>query len=205
LPAQQAAPAAFCPSSKGELEDGAPLLLDGLDGLDATGDDWPAGALFSCCCAITTPGSGIPLRYPRAGWRCECEGIDYEPLQSALIQHASRKPIGLTVPCSAASLGPGCGAAGAMSYFKRSAGDSAVDLGQPRPALVCYSLGRLRFRCMHACAASAGAGPLLLAELGWKTGANLDRAIPQRFTWSLCRPPEGHICRLINRWRRGGA
>ncbi|NQV10213.1 MAG: GUN4 domain-containing protein [Cyanobacteria bacterium] len=177
-----------------------PLLLDGLGGLDATGDDWAAGALIQLLLLDNDNLAAAFLsRYPQ-GWLevSSAEGIDYEPLQSALIQQRFEEADRLTSALLRRLAGPAAEQRGYV-YFSEVPAISAVDLVSLDRLWICYSLGRFGFSVQARLLRSVGGRwPLLWPKLGWKTGGTWTR-YPSGFTWSL-QAPEGHMP-LINQLR----
>jgi hypothetical protein len=177
-----------------------PLLIDSLGHLDACGDDWVAGTLIHLLLqeqdALT---SDFLCRYPQ-GWLelGSAQGIDYLPLQTALMQKHFEEADRLTSAILRQLAGPAAQQRGYV-YFSEVAPIEGLDLVSLDRLWNCYSLGRFGFSVQARLLRSVGGRwPLLWPKLGWKTGGVWTR-YPTGFTWSL-EAPEGHMP-LVNQLR----
>lgn len=176
-------------------------ILERLDSLDATSDDWAAGTLIQLVCGADDPAAATALRarYPQ-GWLAVASGvgIDYGPLQQALMLEAFEAADRLTSEHLRQLAGPAAVARGYVYYSEVSA-MAAADLESLDRLWVCYSRGRFGFsvqgRLLQAC---DGRWERLWPRLGWKQ-AGLWTRYPGSFTWSH-EAPEGHMP-LVNQLR----
>jgi hypothetical protein len=183
---------------RGEL---AGLVLDRLDGLDATGDDWAAGTLIQLVCTAEdpAPAQALRTRYPQ-GWLAvsSAAGIDYGPLQQALMAEAFETADRLTSEHLRQLAGEGAVQRGYV-YYSEVPPISASDLETIDRLWCCYSRSRFGFsvqaRLLQAC---EGRWERLWPRLGWKDGGIWTR-YPGSFTWSH-EAPEGHMP-LVNQLR----
>jgi hypothetical protein len=177
-----------------------PLLIDRLARLDASGDDWAPGALIHLL--LREPDAlarDFLSRYPQ-GWMVlgSAQGIDHQPLQSALMLRNYKEADRLTSAILRQLAGPPAEQRGYV-YFSEVASIGAVDLESLDRLWVCYSLGRFGFSVQGRLLRSVGGRwPLLWPKLGWKIGGVWTR-YPAGFTWSL-DAPEGHLP-LVNQLR----
>jgi hypothetical protein len=177
-----------------------PLLIDRLSRLDASGDDWAPGALIHL---LLREPDGLATdflsRYPQ-GWLvlASAQGIDHQPLQSALMHRNFEEADRLTSAILRQLAGPAAEHRGYV-YFSEVASIAGVDLESLDRLWICYSLGRFGFSVQGRLLRSvSGRWPLLWPKLGWKTGGVWTR-YPSGFTWSL-DAPEGHLP-LVNQLR----
>ncbi|SBO42367.1 GUN4 domain-containing protein [Cyanobium sp. NIES-981] len=177
-----------------------PLILDHLAGLDATGDDWAAGALIQLLLAGDGPEATEFLqRYPE-GWLAttSASGIAYGPLQSHLARQQFEQADRLTSALLRELAGPGAVARGYV-YYSEVPAMAAADLDTLDRLWVCYSRGRFGFsvqgRLLQAC---NGRWDQLWPRLAWKEGGRWTR-YPGSFQWSI-EAPEGHMP-LVNQLR----
>jgi len=177
-----------------------PLLIDCLAHLDANGDDWAAGALIHLLLGQPDALAGDFLsRYPQ-GWLAlgSAQGIDHQPLQSALMAKSFEEADRLTSAILRQLAGPAAEQRGYV-YFSEVASIGAVDLESLDRLWICYSLGRFGFSVQGRLLRSVGGRwPLLWPKLGWKTGGAWTR-YPAGFSWTL-EAPEGHLP-LVNQLR----
>jgi hypothetical protein len=177
-----------------------PLLIDRLARLDASGDDWAPGALIHL---LLREPDGLTTdflsRYPQ-GWLVlgSAQGIDHQPLQSALMHRNYEEADRLTSSILRQLAGPAAEQRGYV-YFSEVASIAGLDLESLDRLWICYSLGRFGFSVQgRLLRAVNGRWPLLWPKLGWKTGGAWTR-YPSGFTWSL-EAPEGHLP-LVNQLR----
>lgn len=177
-----------------------PLIPDQLDRLDATGDDWAAGTLVQQLVAeddVLT--EAFWQRYPE-GWLAvsSAQGIDYAPLQRALIRQEYEQADRLTSEILRQLAGPGAVKRGYV-YYSEVPPMAAVDLESLDRLWLTYSQGRFGFSVqLRLLRSVAGRWELLWPRLGWKQGGIWTR-YPGSFTWAL-EAPEGHLP-LVNQLR----
>jgi len=177
-----------------------PLIPDQLDRLDATGDDWAAGALIQLL--VAEPDAlhdGFWQRHPE-GWLAvsSAQGVDYIPLQKALIEQRFEEADRLTSEHLRQLAGPDAIKRGYV-YYSEVPAIAAVDLESLDRLWVAYSQGRFGFSVqLRLLRSLAGRWEQLWPRLGWKQGGVWTR-YPAAFTWSL-EAPEGHLP-LVNQLR----
>jgi hypothetical protein len=178
-----------------------PLIPASLDRLDATGDDWAAGALLQL---LHRQGGAaeretLRQRYPD-GWLATPSGagLDYGPLQDRLVEQAFEEADRLTSAHLRQLAGPAAERRGYV-YYSEVAGMPGVDLENLDRLWLVYSRARFGFsvqgRLLRAC---GGRWEQLWPRLGWKCDGVWTR-YPGSFTWSL-EAPEGHMP-LVNQLR----
>ena len=178
-----------------------PLLPAGLEGLDATGDDWCAGTLIQWIVNADDVAlrQAFLERHPD-GWLMagSAGGIDYRPLQQHLMQLEYEDADRLTSEILRQLAGPDAVKRGYVFYSEVAAMPS-VDLESLDRLWLVYSQGRFGFsvqgRLLRAC---GGQWERLWPRLGWKHEGRWTR-YPGGFTWSLSAP-EGHMP-LVNQLR----
>lgn len=179
----------------------APLILERLAGLDATGDDWAAGTLIQL---LLAHGSDLErqafhARFPD-GWLVvsSAAGIAYAPLQHLLQDQAFEAADRLTSSILRELAGAGAVQRGYV-YYSEVSGMPGVDLESLDRLWLVFSQGRFGFsvqgRLLKSC---AGRWEQLWPRLGWKNDGVWTR-YPTAFTWSLAAP-EGHMP-LVNQLR----
>ena len=177
-----------------------PLIPDQLDRLDATGDDWAAGTLVQQLVAEDDAlTEAFWQRYPE-GWLAvsSAQGIDYAPLQRALIRQEYEQADRLTSEILRQLAGPGAVKRGYV-YYSEVPPMAAVDLESLDRLWLTYSQGRFGFSVqLRLLRSVAGRWELLWPRLGWKQGGIWTR-YPGSFTWAL-EAPEGHLP-LVNQLR----
>ena len=177
-----------------------PLIPDQLDRLDATGDDWAAGTLVQQLVAEDDAlTAAFWQRYPE-GWLAvsSAQGIDYAPLQRALIRQEYEQADRLTSEILRQLAGPGAVKRGYV-YYSEVPPMAAVDLESLDRLWLTYSQGRFGFSVqLRLLRSVAGRWELLWPRLGWKQGGIWTR-YPGSFTWAL-EAPEGHLP-LVNQLR----
>jgi hypothetical protein len=177
-----------------------PLLIERLGRLDPSGDDWAAGTLMHLLLSRDDALAGQLLeRYPH-GWLevNSGSGLDYGPLQRALMEQAFQEADRLTSDHLRQLAGPAAVQRGYV-YYSEVAPIAGVDLESLDRLWLCYSRGRFGFsvqgRLLKAC---GGRWEVLWPRLGWKCDGVWTR-YPAAFTWSL-EAPEGHMP-LVNQLR----
>ena len=177
-----------------------PLIPDHVAGLDATGDNWAAGALLQLLVASGDEArDGFLARYPD-GWlaTASAAGIDYAPLQRELVLQNYEEADRLT----SAHLRELAGAAAVKRgyvYYSEVPAMPAADLDTLDRLWVCYSRGRFGFSVQGRLLASLGGRwDKLWPRLAWKTDGRWTR-YPGSFQWSI-DAPEGHMP-LVNQLR----
>ncbi|MBM5806239.1 MAG: GUN4 domain-containing protein [Cyanobacteria bacterium M_surface_10_m2_179] len=178
-----------------------PQVIDQLDRLDATGDDWAAGTLIQLLFqgehdALT---QAYRQRFPE-GWLAttSASGINYTPLQLALIEQRYEEADRLTSEHLRQLAGADAVSRGYV-YYSEVPPIAAVDLESIDRLWVVYSQGRFGFSVQIRLLRSlAGRWDQLWPRLGWKQGGVWTR-YPSAFTWSL-DAPEGHLP-LVNQLR----
>ena len=177
-----------------------PLVMDQLNALDATGDDWAAGWLIQLLLGgPEVDRQRFASRYPE-GWlvTTSAQGVSYSPLQSALAQQSFEEADRLTSALLRELAGRGAVQRGYV-YYSEVPAIAAVDLESLDRLWVCYSQGRFGFsvqgRLLLAC---GGRWELLWPRLHWKAEGVWSR-YPGGFQWSITAP-EGHMP-LVNQLR----
>lgn len=177
-----------------------PLVMDQLNGLDATGDDWAAGWLIQLLLGgPEADRQRFASQYPE-GWllTTSAQGVSYSPLQSALAQQSFEEADRLTSALLRQLAGPDAVQRGYV-YYSEVPAIAAVDLESLDRLWVCYSQGRFGFsvqgRLLLAC---GGRWELLWPRLHWKAEGVWSR-YPGGFQWSITAP-EGHMP-LVNQLR----
>lgn len=177
-----------------------PLITDHLAGLDATGDDWAAGFLIQLLLAEDdTWRDAFLARYPD-GWLAtvSAQGLDYAPLQRALMAQQFEEADRLTSALLRELAGPDAVRRGYVYYSEVPPMPSA-DLDSLDRLWVCFSRGRFGFsvqgRLLRGC---NDRWELLWPKLAWKDGGQWTR-YPGSFQWSI-DAPEGHMP-LVNQLR----
>lgn len=177
-----------------------PLIPDHLAGLDATGDDWAAGALVQLLVASGADARDAFLaRYPE-GWlaTASAAGIDYAPLQRELMLQNYEEADRLTSAHLRELAGNGAVKRGYV-YYSEVPTMPAADLDTLDRLWVCYSRGRFGFSVQARLLASLGGRwDKLWPRLAWKTDGRWTR-YPGSFQWSI-DAPEGHMP-LVNQLR----
>lgn len=177
-----------------------PLILDHIAGLDATGDDWAAGALIQMLAGEADPTrEAFFARYPQ-GWlatNSAC-GIDYAPLQRHLVLQEFEAADRLTSAMLRELASPEAVRRGYV-YYSEVPAMASTDLESLDRLWVCYSRGRFGFsvqgRLLRSC---NGRWEQLWPKLNWKNGGVWTR-YPGGFQWSI-DAPEGHMP-LVNQLR----
>jgi hypothetical protein len=176
------------------------LIPEQLDRLDATGDDWAAGTLIQ---QLVAEADGLTeafwQRYPE-GWLAvgSAQGINYAPLQQALIRQEFEEADRLTSEILRQLAGAGAVKRGYV-YYSEVPPIASVDLESLDRLWLTYSQGRFGFSVqLRLLRSVAGRWELLWPRLGWKQGGVWTR-YPGSFTWSLAAP-EGHLP-LVNQLR----
>jgi len=176
------------------------LIPEQLDRLDATGDDWAAGALIHLLVSIDDPlAQAFRQRYPD-GWLAvtAASGLDYAPLQRALIEQQFEEADRLTSEYLRQLAGEAAVKRGYV-YYSEVAQFASVDLESIDRLWVVYSQARFGFSVQIRLLRSLnGRWDQLWPRLGWKQGGVWTR-YPAAFTWSL-EAPEGHLP-LVNQLR----
>jgi hypothetical protein len=177
-----------------------PLILDHLAGLDATADDWAAGALIQLLLATDDAESEAFLQRHPDGWLATTSacGLTYAPLQQHLACQQFEQADRLTSALLRELAGPDAVRRGYV-YYSEVATMPAPDLDAIDRLWVCYSRGRFGFsvqgRLLRAC---NGRWEQLWPRLAWKDGGRWTR-YPGSFQWSI-DAPEGHMP-LVNQLR----
>ena len=178
-----------------------PLIPPCLDRLDATGEDWAGGTLLQLLALQGSPEeiSALRARCPE-GWLAtpSAAGLDYGPLQQALLEQNYEEADRLT-SCHLRELaGPAAERRGYV-YYSEVPPIPGVDLENLDRLWLVYSRGRFGFsvqgRLLRAC---GGQWEQLWPRLGWKSQGIWTR-YPRSFTWSI-DAPEGHMP-LVNQLR----
>ena len=177
-----------------------PLIPDRLDHLDATGDDWLAGVLIQqLLCVDDGLSQAFWQRHPQ-GWLAvtSAQGLDYAPLQCALMRQAFEEADRLTSEHLRQLAGTAAVQRGYV-YYSEVPAIAAADLDSLDRLWVVYSQGRFGFSVQRRLLASLeGRWERLWPKLGWKTDGVWTR-YPGAFTWSL-EAPDGHLP-LVNQLR----
>ena len=177
-----------------------PLIPDHLAGLDATGDDWAAGALVQLLVASGTDARDAFLARYRDGWlaTASAAGIDYAPLQRELVLQNYEEADRLTSAHLRELAGVGAVKRGYV-YYSEVPPMPATDLDTLDRLWVCYSRGRFGFSVQGRLLCSLGGRwDKLWPRLAWKTDGRWTR-YPGSFQWSI-DAPEGHMP-LVNQLR----
>lgn len=177
-----------------------PLLIERLARLDPDGDDWAPGTLIQLLLSRDDAlAAQLQERYPH-GWLVVTSGVglEYGPLQRALMEQAFQEADRLTSEHLRQLAGPAAVQRGYV-YYSEVAPIAGVDLESLDRLWRCYSRGRFGFsvqgRLLNAC---GGRWEALWSRLGWKREGIWTR-YPTAFTWSL-EAPEGHMP-LVNQLR----
>ena len=177
-----------------------PLIPDQLDRLDATGDDWAGGTLIQVLLAEDDAlAQGFRGRFSD-GWLAttSASGIDYAPLQLALMEQRFEEADRLTSEHLRQLAGPDAVSRGYV-YYSEVPPMPSVDLESIDRLWVVFSQGRFGFSVQIRLLRSlAGRWDQLWPRLGWKQGGVWTR-YPSAFTWTL-DAPEGHLP-LVNQLR----
>jgi hypothetical protein len=177
-----------------------PLIPEQLDRLDATADDWAPGTLLQLLLSQEDPlVEAFWQRHPE-GWLAvsSAQGIDYAPLQRALIQQQFEEADRLTSEHLRQLAGPDALKRGYV-YYSEVPPMAAADLESLDRLWVVYSQGRFGFSVqLRLLRSLAGRWDQLWPRLGWKQAGVWTR-YPAAFTWSL-EAPEGHLP-LVNQLR----
>lgn len=177
-----------------------PLIPEQLDRLDATADDWAPGTLVQL---LLSQADGLAeafwQRHPE-GWLAvsSAQGLDYGPLQRALIQQQFEEADRLTSEHLRQLAGTDAVKRGYV-YYSEVPPMAAADLESLDRLWVVYSQGRFGFSVqLRLLRSLAGRWDQLWPRLGWKQEGVWTR-YPGSFTWSL-EAPEGHLP-LVNQLR----
>lgn len=177
-----------------------PLIPEQLDRLDATADDWAPGTLVQL---LLSQADGLAeafwQRHPE-GWLAvsSAQGLDYGPLQRALIQQHFEEADRLTSEHLRQLAGTDAVKRGYV-YYSEVPPMAAADLESLDRLWVVYSQGRFGFSVqLRLLRSLAGRWDQLWPRLGWKQAGVWTR-YPGSFTWSL-EAPEGHLP-LVNQLR----
>lgn len=177
-----------------------PLLLDQLDRLDATGDDWAPGTLVQLLAAEADGlAEALWQRHPE-GWLAvsSAQGVDYAPLQVALMRQQFEEADRLTSAHLRQLAGVDAETRGYV-YYSEVPPMAAADLESLDRLWVVYSQGRFGFSVqLRLLRSLSGRWDQLWPRLGWKQAGVWTR-YPSAFTWSL-EAPEGHLP-LVNQLR----
>ncbi|MBM5790167.1 MAG: GUN4 domain-containing protein [Cyanobacteria bacterium M_surface_10_m1_298] len=177
-----------------------PLIADRLDRFDATGDDWAAGTLIQLL--VSQPDSlseAFWSRYPE-GWLAvsSAQGLDYAPLQRALIEQNFEEADRLTSEHLRELAGSDAVKRGYV-YYSEVPPMAASDLEGLDRLWVCFSQARFGFSVqLRLLRSLGGRWDRLWPRIGWKQ-AGIWTRYPKAFTWSL-EAPEGHLP-LVNQLR----
>jgi hypothetical protein len=177
-----------------------PLISDRLDSFDATGDDWAAGTLIQILVSEQDSLSeAFWARYPD-GWLAvsSAQGLDYGPLQRALIEQNFEEADRLTSEHLRQLAGPDAVKRGYV-YYSEVPPVAAADLEGLDRLWVCFSQARFGFSVqLRLLRSLGGRWDQLWPRIGWKQ-AGIWTRYPKAFTWSL-DAPEGHLP-LVNQLR----
>ena len=177
-----------------------PLIPEQLDRLDATADDWAPGTLLQLLLSQTDSlVDGFWQRHPD-GWLAvnSAQGLDYAPLQRALLQQQFEEADRLTSEHLRQLAGPDAVKRGYV-YYSEVPAIAAADLESLDRLWVVYSQGRFGFSVqLRLLRSLAGRWDQLWPRLGWKQAGVWTR-YPAAFTWTL-EAPEGHLP-LVNQLR----
>jgi len=177
-----------------------PLIPDHLAALDATGDDWAAGALIQLLLASGAEARESFLARHPAGWLAVVSGagLDYGPLQRHLMLQEYEEADRLT----SAHLRELAGAAAVQRgyvYYSEVPAMPASDLETLDRLWVCFSRGRFGFSVQgRLLAGLEGRWEKLWPRLAWKIDGRWTR-YPGSFQWTI-EAPEGHLP-LVNQLR----
>jgi hypothetical protein len=177
-----------------------PLIAEQLDRLDATGDDWAAGLLIELLLSSDDALAQAFRQRHSEGWLAVTSGpgIDYGPLQRALMDQAFEEADRLTSEHLRQLAGADAVKRGYV-YYSEVPPMPAVDLESIDRLWVVYSRGRFGFSVQIRLLRSLGGRwDQLWPRLGWKQGGVWTR-YPGSFTWSQ-EAPEGHLP-LVNQLR----
>ncbi len=177
-----------------------PLIPEQLDRLDATADDWAPGTLVQLL--LSQRDSLVDSFWQRhpEGWLAvsSAQGLDYAPLQRALIDQAFEEADRLTSEHLRQLAGADAVKRGYV-YYSEVPPIAAADLESLDRLWVVYSQGRFGFSVqLRLLRSLSGRWDQLWPRLGWKQGGVWTR-YPGSFTWSL-EAPEGHLP-LVNQLR----
>ena len=177
-----------------------PLLPEQIDRLDATGDDWAAGALIQLLLASSPElGASALARYPD-GWlaTASAAGHNYAPLQRHLMLQEFEAADRLTSAHLRELAGRDAVRRGYV-YYSEVPAMPAADLDSLDRLWVCYSRGRFGFSVQGRLLARLdGRWERLWPRLGWRQDGRWTR-YPGSFQWSI-DAPEGHMP-LVNQLR----
>ena len=177
-----------------------PLIPEQLDRLDATADDWAPGTLVQL---LLSQADGLVEAFWQShpeGWLAvsSAQGLDYGPLQRALIQQQFEEADRLTSEHLRQLAGTDAVKRGYV-YYSEVPPMAAADLESLDRLWVVYSQGRFGFSVqLRLLRSLAGRWDQLWPRLGWKQAGVWTR-YPGSFTWSL-EAPEGHLP-LVNQLR----
>ncbi|GDX71650.1 GUN4 domain-containing protein [Cyanobium sp.] len=177
-----------------------PLIPEQLDRLDATADDWAPGTLVQLL--LSQRDSLVDSFWQRhpEGWLAvsSAQGLDYAPLQRALIDQAFEEADRLTSEHLRQLAGADAVKRGYV-YYSEVPPIAAADLESLDRLWVVYSQGRFGFSVqLRLLRSLSGRWDQLWPRLGWKQAGVWTR-YPGSFTWSL-EAPEGHLP-LVNQLR----
>lgn len=177
-----------------------PLIPEQLDRLDATADDWAPGTLVQLLLSQRDSlADSFWQRHPE-GWLAvsSAQGLDYAPLQRALIDQAFEEADRLTSEHLRQLAGADAVKRGYV-YYSEVPPIAAADLESLDRLWVVYSQGRFGFSVqLRLLRSLSGRWDQLWPRLGWKQAGVWTR-YPGSFTWSL-EAPEGHLP-LVNQLR----
>jgi len=177
-----------------------PLLPQALDRLDATGDDWAAGALIHLLLAEDDGlAEAFRQRHPD-GWLAvtSAQGMDYAPLQRALTDQQFQEADRLTSELLRRLAGLEAEKRGYV-YYSEVPPMAGADLESLDRLWIVYSQGRFGFSVqLRLLRSLGGRWDRLWPRLGWKADGIWTR-YPAAFTWSM-EAPEGHLP-LVNQLR----
>lgn len=177
-----------------------PLIPDHVAGVDATGDDWAAGALLQLLVASSPEAREAFLARYSDGWLATASavGINYAPLQRHLLLQEFEEADRLTSAHLRELAGPAAVKRGYVYYSEVPPMPSA-DLDSLDRLWVCYSRGRFGFSVQGRLLASLGGRwDRLWPRLAWKCEGRWTR-YPGSFQWSI-DAPDGHMP-LVNQLR----
>ena len=177
-----------------------PLIPEQLHRLDATADDWAPGTLVQLLLSQRDSlADSFWQRHPE-GWLAvsSAQGLDYAPLQRALIDQAFEEADRLTSEHLRQLAGADAVKRGYV-YYSEVPPIAAADLESLDRLWVVYSQGRFGFSVqLRLLRSLSGRWDQLWPRLGWKQAGVWTR-YPGSFTWSL-EAPEGHLP-LVNQLR----
>ncbi len=180
-----------------ELLDLGPSLLDDFD---REGDNWSVGWILQVCQKKESSFLFKMLANKQKGWFLapSKKGIDYQPLQKALLDQDYEEADRLTSKFLRELAGQEAVDRGYV-YFSEVELMEEVDLTTIDRLWNAYSQGRFSFSVQGRILDSLnGKYEKLWPRIGWKTNGVWTR-YPTSFTWSL-EAPEGHMP-LINQLR----